>query len=1103
MTVATQIDKQIANGNGSATVFSFAPIVVPNSSWLKVYKRTTSNVRPVQLTEGGGGTQYTVDLNNSTVTYPSQGSLRLESGEKLAIVLRPPLNQLEDLENQEGYYPETIEAVFDKLTNISQSIQEQTDRSLKLPVDISTAINTTLPLPEAGKYLKWNDTGNAIEYGEGGGGDGGETPDPPPPPPISGTIQLDDGSAGAPSHSFSNATGTGMWRSDPTDALCFSVEGARVVSYNADGSIQFSTIGSGNPALWTKLVSGQNRHVEVTGAVSANYPSVYGRGASGSESGLNIGATPLSHHKVNFSGVAPWGLQVDMYGVEKNTATNQSPVVQALAEWLSLEYGGGTLVFPQGDYYFTTALNLPSNIKILGQGHVRFMVGKEGIIRTAGNYAFDDSYPNARLRSNTASGTNVWHIDTGHAGGVISRFDIGSKWRVRGAGGGDIEVRNRIDVTVASTDGVDDVTTVQNADVTYAVSWDPNIYPEAAAYEALYGETDYTYMDKFLMVLLLADAERATDQTITIPTDQALPFDEGDCYVLIDDQEEVDVAGTLKNRGNIEIVNIVKKTDLGSNITELTLAGPVSRTFRTSRGAAIYRIDWVENIHIENIDIVGYEVPNDAPASRVPMIEMRFVKNWSLRNVRYNGKAPDQAGRRGNIFRCYYSWNGVIDSCIGTYPGYTDSGEGYIFSVYNSRAIAVHNCTGIGGRHNFLTQVGTDIVFDSCFSYDCRISDFDCHGVNEVGITFSNLVIKQSELRSDGANTSVAGIRLGNTAHPLGCHDITISNINIFGNNSNEARGIDIVPPCTNINISGVKMVGVYDGIYARSNLAETLVAKVIRISNVRMDVVTRYGVALLGGADAGFTGYQLSDIAIDGLTVRGTNRPLIASEVDGLVLQNIDAKGVGTGTAQTAFDCDDILDLRASNIVGIDLYRGWALTDCPYAFIQFYWEGLNSNNILVDNGGSTAMEMAVYMKDGQSPGINNQGAGPSTDRIINTPGRQRGKVVTAATYTVLREDLGNTIIGNSSAGSGNTEFTINSSILRNVESSVVATQNIREMGVIHFLNINTDDMEILGGSDVTIQLPGGFTVLGQYKRATATIVRTGASTLTVYVTEG
>lgn len=991
MTISSTTNKVTVNGNGSATVFTFT-FAINDADHLQVTKRDEDGVKTI-LTRGGGSTQYTVNVANypgsGSITYPSTGSLRLESGEKLVIKRVVPKTQLTDLENQSGYFAEVQEATFDYGRMIDLDLQEQLDRSIKLPIDTSGSVSPELPLPEADKYLKWNSAGTALENADGTGegeGGGGEVE----PPTLSGTILLENGSASAPSHSFENAPSSGMWWTS-SSGLKFGEGGnGDQLTLFPNGTITMATPeNNGNPALQVVPVADQTKRVIITGSTGSagETPSILAAGTSAGNTPLLIGAEPGGQGRLRFSGLTVMGIDATQHGVEKDVEEDQAQNLEDLANWVSAA-GGGTIWFPSGDYYFDIACNLPSNIRLKGQGQssVRFMMGAQGIIRTAGNYAFDEEYVNARLRSTTASGTNVWHIDTGHAGGVISRFTPGSKWRVRGAGGGDIEVRDRIDITVDSTDGVDDVTSIQNADVDYLVSWSAGSYPEAAAYEALYGETDYTYLDKFVMSLLLADADRGVDQTITIATDEASPYTVGGYYLLADDQEEIDVAGTLHNRGNIEIVQISEKADLGGNVTELTLAAPVSRNFRIADGAALYQIEWVENVVLEDIDFVSYEIPTPAPASRVPMIEMRFVKNWECKNLRFDGEAPDQMGRRGNIYRCYYSVHGGFTNCFGSYPGYTGSGEGYIFSMYNSRDVWCDKCHAVGGRHNYLTQVGTDIRFTNSVSYDCKISDIDGHGVNEVGLTIANMTIKQSELRSDSANASVAAIRLGNTAHPLGTHDVTITNVNIFGNGSTDSRGIDIVPPSSHILINGVKMYQVYDGIYCRSNLDEDLQSHDIRISDVQMNQVGRYGLAFLGDADAGFTGYQIKNVTIDGVTVAGTNRPIIAHEVDTMVVKDVTVFGLDQVTSQTSFDFDDIVDLDMQNTTAFNVYRGWSLTDCPKAFI---WGGQVDYNssIMVDNGGNTNMRFRVGAYDDDDPTYTVNSA--STGKNVSIPGRQ------------------------------------------------------------------------------------------------------------------
>jgi hypothetical protein len=68
----------------------------------------------------------------------SGGSITLASaltdGYALTIVRQVPITQETDLRNQGSFFAETHEDVFDRLTMVAQQLQEQIDRSAKLPV---------------------------------------------------------------------------------------------------------------------------------------------------------------------------------------------------------------------------------------------------------------------------------------------------------------------------------------------------------------------------------------------------------------------------------------------------------------------------------------------------------------------------------------------------------------------------------------------------------------------------------------------------------------------------------------------------------------------------------------------------------------------------------------------------------------------------------------------------------------------------------------------------------------------------------------------------------------------------------------------------------
>ena len=76
------------------------------------------------------------------------------------------LTQTIDLQNQGGYFPDVQEQGFDRGVYISQQIDEEVDRSIKIPVSSATSIDATLPAPTAGTVIgAWNDAGDAIVAG--------------------------------------------------------------------------------------------------------------------------------------------------------------------------------------------------------------------------------------------------------------------------------------------------------------------------------------------------------------------------------------------------------------------------------------------------------------------------------------------------------------------------------------------------------------------------------------------------------------------------------------------------------------------------------------------------------------------------------------------------------------------------------------------------------------------------------------------------------------------------------------------------------------------------------------------------------------------------
>lgn len=142
--------RQEANGNTKSFTFDFR---VLDDDYLVVYqeingKQTVvdSSDYTVNVQEVGG----TVDFN----TAPAAGSY-------IIITRDVPLDQLTPYRTSSGFPANRVEENLDKLTAITQQLKESVDRAPKLPVG-TAGVDVTLPLPDAGKAIIWNDTGNGF-----------------------------------------------------------------------------------------------------------------------------------------------------------------------------------------------------------------------------------------------------------------------------------------------------------------------------------------------------------------------------------------------------------------------------------------------------------------------------------------------------------------------------------------------------------------------------------------------------------------------------------------------------------------------------------------------------------------------------------------------------------------------------------------------------------------------------------------------------------------------------------------------------------------------------------------------------------------------------
>ena len=137
-------------GNGSTKEFSF-PFKVFQAS--DVFVAKTSDNGEVELTLN---TDYTVRLNSNQDTTAGGVVVLtnpLEDGQYLSVISQIEYDQLAIFTNKGGFYPETLNDCYDKLTILCQQLVEELDRCVKLDItDTMTAAELKQRLLDAATY---------------------------------------------------------------------------------------------------------------------------------------------------------------------------------------------------------------------------------------------------------------------------------------------------------------------------------------------------------------------------------------------------------------------------------------------------------------------------------------------------------------------------------------------------------------------------------------------------------------------------------------------------------------------------------------------------------------------------------------------------------------------------------------------------------------------------------------------------------------------------------------------------------------------------------------------------------------------------------------
>lgn len=165
MTVSAETNKATYSGDGSTTSFSTVFTFASNTE-VTVTKVVTATGVETEFTEGteytltgaGTGSAGTVTISTSPTDYTPA------SGTKLVIQLKPDFTQTTDLPRGGTVSPaDTLEPMHDSRVRQMLRLKDDVDRSLKLPIDETSAAVLQNASLRAGKILSFNSSTGAPE----------------------------------------------------------------------------------------------------------------------------------------------------------------------------------------------------------------------------------------------------------------------------------------------------------------------------------------------------------------------------------------------------------------------------------------------------------------------------------------------------------------------------------------------------------------------------------------------------------------------------------------------------------------------------------------------------------------------------------------------------------------------------------------------------------------------------------------------------------------------------------------------------------------------------------------------------------------------------
>lgn len=157
MTVATTTNRILYNADDSTVAFAFTFPITAESDMVVIHTDSSGVETTLMLT-----THYAISASPWTSGGTVTTVATYATGETVLLKRVMPLTQATDYVENDPFPAETHEAALDKLTFVTQQIDEENDRAIKLPQS-SAFTDLEIPEPESEKVLQWNAAADALQ----------------------------------------------------------------------------------------------------------------------------------------------------------------------------------------------------------------------------------------------------------------------------------------------------------------------------------------------------------------------------------------------------------------------------------------------------------------------------------------------------------------------------------------------------------------------------------------------------------------------------------------------------------------------------------------------------------------------------------------------------------------------------------------------------------------------------------------------------------------------------------------------------------------------------------------------------------------------------